>query len=77
MSAVVIDTTTSQGFKEAREALDLTVRDLAHVLGMSVNGEKTIRKWERSGGYGPNPVASTALDWFLDGFRPDSWPEEV
>lgn len=71
-----IDTSTSEGFKEARHALGLTVRDLAHVLGLGANGERTIRKWEdKRNSMGPNPVAARALIWFLDGFRPPDWPE--
>lgn len=76
MTPAEIDTNTPEGFKEARQALDLSVRDLAFVLGMSEAGEKTIRKWERDGGLGPNPVAAQAMRWFLEGFRPQGWPTD-
>ena len=55
-------------FKQSREAMGLSVRDLAHVLGTE---ERTIRKWETENGIGPNPVAARAIKWLLeDGFQP-------
>lgn len=55
-------------FKHSREAMGLSVRDLAHVLGTE---ERTIRKWEVENGIGPNPVAGRAMKWMLeDGFQP-------
>lgn len=55
-------------FKNSREAMGLSVRDLAYVLGTE---ERTIRKWETENGIGPNPVAARAVKWMLeDGFQP-------
>ncbi len=55
-------------FKQSREALGLSVRDLAYVLGTE---ERTVRKWETESGIGPNPVAVRAVSWILDhGFQP-------
>lgn len=66
-----IDTSTPSGFKEAREALGLSTRDVAHIINTN---EKTVRVWERPDGRGPNPVAARAMIWFLDGYRPPEWP---
>ena len=57
-------TTSPDDFKESREAMGLSVRDLAYVLGTE---ERTIRKWEDPNGIGPNPVAVRAVAWMLEG----------
>ena len=66
---------TSNEFKRARQLLGLTQRQLAEVLGTS---DVTIRKWEmrddKSSSRKPNPVASTAMQWMLDGYRPSNFP---
>lgn len=59
---------TPSEFKHAREAMGLSVRDLAYVLGTE---DRTIRKWEDEKGIGPNPVAARAVKWlFEDGIQP-------
>lgn len=76
MTPAQIDTASAAGFTEARIALNLSRRQLAQVLGMGANGYNTIEKWESGRGHGPNPVAATALLWFLEGFRPMNWPTD-
>lgn len=66
-----IDTSTPSGFKDARKALGLSIRDVAHIIN---SNEKTVRIWERSEGRGPNPVAARIMIWLLDGYRPPEWP---
>lgn len=60
-------------FKEARESIGLSVRDLAYVLGTR---EDTVRKWEDPKSFGPNPVAVEALKWIVeDGYVPKKLAE--
>lgn len=66
-------------FKNARQRLDLTQRELAHILATA---PQTIRKWEAepdtaSTARAPNPVACQALRWMLGGFRPPEWPDRL
>lgn len=66
-----IDTSTPEGFKEARHQLGLSAARLGAILGVD---SRTIRKWEASPetetSRPPNPVAARVLKWILDGFRP-------
>lgn len=64
---------TSEEFKNARMALGLTVRDVAHILDTN---EKTVRLWERIAyDREPNPVAARVMQWMLDGYRPPEFAE--
>ena len=51
---------TQEKFKEARQALGLTQRQLAAKWGMGLNGERTIRRWE-TGERPVNPVAAYCI----------------
>lgn len=66
-----IDTTTPQGFKEARRQLGLSASRLGAILDVDPS---TIRRWEmsddRSTSRPPHPTAARVLQWMLDGFRP-------
>ena len=68
---------TPAEFKEARQNLGLSQAQLGRILKTA---PQTIRKWEMnpetaSTARKPNPVACEAMGWFLDGFRPKSWPK--
>lgn len=56
---------TQQQFKEARQALGLTQRQLAAKWGMGANGERTIRRWE-SGERPVNPIAAYCIKIMID-----------
>lgn len=63
---------TGDEFRQHREDMGLSVRDLAYVLGTR---EDTIRKWEKDA-IGPNPVAARALQWLVeDGYVPPELDE--
>lgn len=55
-------------FKEARQALGLSVSELAEILDTN---PITIRKWETSPDHktarSPNPIACQVLRWLADG----------
>ena len=63
-------------FKEARQKLGLSQAQLGRILNTA---PQTIRKWEMgpdcSTSRPPNPIAVEAMRWFLDGFRPNTWPK--
>ena len=61
---------TPEQFRQARRKLGLSQAQLGDLLDTA---PRTIRKWE-TGERSPNPVAVQAMTWFLDGFRPYSWP---
>lgn len=65
-----IDTTQSEGFLQARLALDLTRRELCTILRVN---ERTLVRWE-DGQKEPHPTAAVAMRMMLDGYRPRSWP---
>ncbi len=48
---------THTQFKEARQQLGLTQRQMAALWGMGLNGERTIRRWE-TGKIPVNPIAA-------------------
>lgn len=71
--------TTPTEFKQARHELGLTVRELAHILGVN---EDRVRKYElepasASTAQRPNPTACRALGWMLGGWRPPEWPRRL
>ena len=55
---------TPQDFKAHRNSLNLTQRELAAEWGMGVNGERTIRRWEK-GDLPPNPIAAYCIGMML------------
>lgn len=57
--------------KELREALGLSVRDLAWLLAVD---ERRLRRYERGDG-SLHPLAHIVMSWFAAGFRPPEWPE--
>jgi len=71
---MTIDTSTPEGFSEARQHLGLTIPEVARILATS---ERTVRRWETDETRPVHPTASVAMDWFLDGFRPNEWPERI
>ncbi len=56
---------TQDDFKEARQKLRLSQRDLADLWGMGKNGERTIRRWEQ-GDVPVNPIAAYCISLMLD-----------
>lgn len=56
---------TPAEFKAARNALNLTQRELAAEWGMGKNGERSIRRWEQ-GDLPVNPIAAYALRLMID-----------
>lgn len=61
-------------FKEARQTLGLSQSKMAHLLGY--RGVMSVSKIER--GLTPLPDQSAVarlLRAYLDGYRPDDWPE--
>lgn len=65
-----IDTSTSEGFKAAREELGLSKPELGAILRVQ---ERTLSRWES--GKPPHPSAAVMLDRMLfKGVRPLSWP---
>jgi len=65
---------TPQQFKEARQSLGLSLRQLALILNVNV---RTVQKWEADDGTRPpNPIATRVLSWLNDGFRPSEWPSD-
>lgn len=65
----------SAAFKAGRQALGLTLAELAFILDTD---PRTIRKWEASDtastARAPNPVACRVMSWMLAGYRPAQWP---
>ncbi len=59
---------TSKQFKEIRQLLRLTQRQLAAEWGMGANGDRTIRRWE-TGERPVNPIAAYCIRvmWGVDG----------
>lgn len=55
---------TPTTFKAARNALNLSQRQLASVWGMGQNGERTIRRWEQ-GDVPVNPIAAYAIQLMI------------
>lgn len=68
------DTMTPAGFKSARLHLGLSRTEMARV--MAVN-ERTLVRWEDDPERGVHPTAALMMNWFLDGFRPPSWPFDM
>jgi len=63
---------TPQQFKEARQKLGLTQRELADILN---SNPRTVRHWETDDDTRPvNPIAERVLEWMLNGYRPPEWP---
>lgn len=59
---------TPQEFKDARNALGLSARQLGGILGVN---PRTIRRWEDArGDRPPNPIAARVIEWMLAGFVP-------
>jgi len=69
----MVDMTPSE-FSEARYKLGFKQRQLAEFWGMGQNGERTIRRWEQ-GDVPVNPIAARLISAYLNGYRPDDWPE--
>ena len=65
---------TAEEFKAIRRELGLSSAQLAAVLNVNA---RTIRRWEDGTGLPPNPIAVRVMDWFLRGYRPPEWPEEL
>ena len=65
---------TPQQFKEARQKLGLTQRELADILN---SNPRTVRHWETDDDTRPvNPIAERVLEWMLNGYRPPEWPKD-
>ena len=58
----------------ARKALGLTQEQLAEVMGM--RGKTTISEWE-GGKRNPTAAAVRLMRAYLEGYRPQDWPEGV
>lgn len=71
---MTIDTSTAEGFRQARQILNLTVPEVARLIGTN---ERTVKRWETDETRPVHPTAATALDWFMDGYRPSGWPEKM
>lgn len=56
---------TPDQFKNARQSLGLSQRDLAAEWGMGTNGERTIRRWE-TGVVPVNPIAAYCISLMID-----------
>lgn len=56
---------TPEQFRAARNALNLSQRQLASVWGMGQNGERTIRRWEQ-GDVPVNPIAAYCIQMMLN-----------
>lgn len=59
--------------RAAREALGLTQKQLAAVMG--VRGNATVSEWE-IGKRKIGPTAARLLAAYVDGYRPEDWPKE-
>lgn len=69
------DTTTGEGFRDAREHLGLSYRELSEILG-GIRPDTIRKKWERDDPP-PGPMASQIMDWMVDGYRPPEWPARL
>jgi len=71
---------TPDEFAQARRKLGLSQDQLARILGLGIDGGRTVRRWEVPEGTTnarpPNPVAVRVVGWLLDGFRPKDWPHQ-
>ena len=71
----MIDPSTPDGFKAAREYLGLTQRTLGGLLGVD---QRTIRRWEQppedKSGRPPNPVAARVMEWLIGTMPPPQLP---
>ena len=56
---------TPDQFKQARQSLGLSQRDLAAEWGMGANGERTIRRWE-TGVVPVNPIAAYCISLMIE-----------
>lgn len=56
---------TPNDLRTARQMLGLTQRGLAAALGLSKNGARTIRLWEKEGNTIPGPV-QVAVSFMLE-----------
>lgn len=56
---------TPNDLRTARQMLGLTQRGLAAALGLSKNGARTIRLWEKEGNTVPGPV-QVAVSFMLE-----------
>lgn len=65
----MIDTTTSEGFRAARERLELSLPRCARLLNVD---ERTLKRWE-GGQRPPHPTAAAMLRGLLEGWRPRDW----
>lgn len=67
---------TPEEFKAARNKLGLSMHQAADLLRVT---KQQLVKWEApesaSTSAKPGKLASAAMQWFLDGFRPPEWPK--
>jgi DNA-binding transcriptional regulator YiaG len=62
---------TPDDIREARQSLGLIAKQLAAVMGVRV---ATIYEWE-SGRLNISAMGARLLRAYLDGYRPDDWPQ--
>lgn len=65
---------TAREFKVVRQALDLTQKHCATMVGFAeANGERQVRRIENEGREVPD-YAGRLLEAYLAGYRPPDWP---
>ena len=67
---------TPAEFQQARQSLGLPAPDLARLLGISPpRGVQTFSDWV-TGKRNIDPARARLLRAYLDGYRPEDWPEK-
>lgn len=64
---------TAAELRAARDAIGLTQKQLATVMGL--RGPATVAEWERDKRK-IGPTAARLLAAYVNGYRPEDWPKE-